>query len=179
MQRLTSRDATAFGVLFDRYQGLSLAVAMRVVGDRHEAEEVVQEAFLSLWRQAGLYRRDRGPVRGWLLSIVRHRAIDWVRRRAGRPALTDLDEILDYASSVDVFQRVEQQLLRGEIRVALAALPAEQRTVLELAYWGGLTHSEIAAQTGVPPGTVKGRLRLALQKLRESLTPIMADKPRP
>ena len=154
----------ALDALYERYVRPAMGLAVRMVGDRETAEEVVQEAFLSVWRNARRYEPTRGSVRTWLLGIVHHRAIDRLR---GRPQTAPLPEELGPdPSAPDVWALAAQQLDRAAIRQALAQLPAEQRQAIELAYFTGLTQSQIAATLGVPLGTVKGRMRLGLARLR-------------
>jgi RNA polymerase sigma-70 factor (ECF subfamily) len=157
----------AFGALYDRYAALALGVASRVVHDRGIAEEVVQDAFLALWRRAGSYHADRGEPRSWLLSIVTHRAIDYVRRSGH--ADVELTEAMLPTPDGDVWLQTARQLDREAIASSLAELPREQREPIELAFVAGLTHAEIAARTSLPLGTVKGRVRLGLARLRRHL----------
>ena len=168
-------DADALGRLYDRYGRLALAVAYRVLEERGAAEDAVQDAFLAVWHRAASYRVDRGSVRGWLLAIVRNAAIDRRRGRHGR-ALQDapLDAVSHRlaTSGEDHFAAASAAIQAERVRAALAVLPPEQRTVIELAYDGGLSHHEIAERIGAPLGTVKGRMRLGLQKLRLSLAAV-------
>jgi RNA polymerase sigma-70 factor (ECF subfamily) len=154
--------------LYERLSGPAFGLALRMLGDRESAEEVVQEAFLALWRHAARFDVQRGTVRTWLLSIVHRRAIDRLR---GRAPVGELPAELgaDPAPESDVGAQVLRRLEREQILEALAQLPAEQREAVELAYFAGLTHVQIAAALGVPLGTVKSRLRLALGRLRALL----------
>ena len=154
---------------YDRHQGIALAVAYRVLGDRELAEDVLQEAFLAVWRQADKFNPERGQVRGWFLSIVRHRAIDVTRGRSFAKERLSLDEIAFDAPHPDAWQELSAKLDGEQIKEAVEALPSVQREAVMLAYFSGLTHQEIADRTGVPLGTVKGRMRLAIQKLRSLL----------
>lgn len=166
------KDPEAFEVLFDRHGGAAYSLAYRVVGDRTAAEEVTQEAFISVWRSGARFDAARGSVRSWLLSIVRNRAIDFLRSRAGKaPKLTfDDDSALEQRPAKE---RTEEEALKretaGELRGALGNLPGEQAKVIELAYFGGFSHSEIANLLNLPMGTVKGRMRLGLEKIRGEL----------
>jgi RNA polymerase sigma-70 factor (ECF subfamily) len=171
--RLRERDTGAFAILYDRHGRMAFGLAYRMLGDPSAAEDVVQEAFLSLWRQASTFRPERSAVRTWLLSIVHHRAVDRLRRRgSGEVSGAVLDSLPERADeSVDVEQEVGASLEASQIRQALDALPADQRRAIELAYFGGHSHSEIARMLDVPVGTVKGRLRLGLQKMRAFLDP--------
>ena len=169
MALLERRDVRALEMIYDRHHRLALAVAYRVVGDMQSAEDIVQETFLAAWRQAATYRPERGRVRAWLLSIVRNRAIDRLRRGRSAGQTTELDPTLVDERAPDALQLAEQNVQRERIRQALAGLSSEQRETVELAYYGGLTHSEIAERVGLPLGTVKGRMRLAMEKLRLSL----------
>jgi RNA polymerase sigma-70 factor (ECF subfamily) len=170
-ERLRSGDREALGLLYDRYASVAMAVAVRVVADRELAEDLVHDAYVAVWQKIDRFDPSRGSLRSWLLTIVRNRAID--RLRGTRP-------------SMEVGEADEQSLLRTgpnptweaaaarrsavELRRALGSLPDEQRQAVELAYFGGRTYREIAQLTGVPQGTANGRLRLALAKLRDSLS---------
>lgn len=164
-------DARAFEVLFDRHAGPAFSLAYRMCGSRARAEDIVQEAFLALWRAGGRYDESRGSVRTWVLSIVHNRAVDSFRReslRAARPLEEESAvERLQAAelTEIEVERRSEAERIRG----ALQALPDEQRQVIELSYFGGFTHQEIAEMLSLPAGTVKGRMRLGLGKLRIEL----------
>ena len=155
---------SALEALYDRHHLLALGLAFRVLGDRESAEEVVQEMFLSVWRQASTFRPERGRAREWLLSIARHRASGRARRGDGgstRPR------------GLGASGRQER---RERVVSALAGLPPEQREAVELAYYGGLTHQEFAARIGMPLGTVKGRMRLAMEKLRLGLAELAPER---
>jgi RNA polymerase sigma-70 factor, ECF subfamily len=181
LQRLADEDlmtlverkrADAFEVLYDRHGGAAYSLAHRIVGERGVAEDVTQEAFLSLWRTGARYDAARGSVRSWMLGIVRNRAIDALRRTAGPAPKLDLDDeaVLDSRASeemteAEAIKRETSQRLRG----ALSELPREQSEVIGLAYFGGFTHAEIAELLGMPLGTVKGRMRLGLEKIRAAL----------
>jgi RNA polymerase sigma-70 factor (ECF subfamily) len=166
LARIAARDDAALGELYERYSGLAFGLAYRVLRDRGQAEDVVQEAFLSIWRRAGTFDSARGSARGWLTSIVHHAAVD--RRRGRFRHQQDEVDIEDHAwrlADDDVWEDVSRRLDRELVRRALAQIPTEQRETLELAYFGGLTQAEIAAQTGEPLGTVKSRARLGLRRL--------------
>lgn len=163
---LAGRDTTALEALYDRYGRLAFSLAVRIAGTPETAEEIVQEAFLSIWRGAATYQPGRAAVRTWLLSITHHRAIDAVRRRTARVQTAPLEDQAQFVGVQDVWSDVSASLVRDEVRSALAKLPAEQRQSIELAYFGGLTYPEIAEKLGLPLGTVKSRLRLGLQKLQ-------------
>jgi RNA polymerase sigma-70 factor (ECF subfamily) len=157
-------------VLYDRYGRLAFSLALRILGDEGAAEDVVQEAFLAIWRRSATYRPERGSLRTWACSIVHHRAVDRLRGRSGR-ARQDipLEATPADANLSDTWEAVAAELERDDIRAALGRLPAEQRQTIELAYFGGYTQSEISALMKVPLGTVKGRTRIALGKLRDTL----------
>jgi RNA polymerase sigma-70 factor (ECF subfamily) len=165
IDRLARRDERALALLYDRHGPSAFALACRVTGDRHAAEEVVQEAFLSLWRGAATYRPERGAGRTWLLAIVRHRAIDVVRAREARPRTTTIDD-LPLADRTDPAEAALAALRGAAVRAAVAALPPAQRAAVELAYFAGLSYPEVSDRLGIPLGTVKSRLRLALERLR-------------
>jgi RNA polymerase sigma-70 factor (ECF subfamily) len=174
MEGVRRGDSQAIGTLYDRYAGVIFSLGLRMLGDRETTEELVQEVFLRAWRQAGTYQPQLGRLSTWLMGIARNLAVDELRRRAARPRRTDgnADEQLARISASDEGDPVEQLWIttrRQEVRRALAALPPPQRQVMELAYYSGLTQSEIAARLGDPLGTVKTRMRLATQKLRDLL----------
>jgi RNA polymerase sigma-70 factor (ECF subfamily) len=163
-------DIGALEQLYERYGRVAFSLAYRVVGDRGTAEDVVQDAFLSVWRQAKSYRRERGSPRTWLMSIVHHRSIDRLRSNASGGAVVPFDLVPeDYAEAPGVWQQVWAEVRGETVRKALERLPSEQKKSIELAYFSGYTQSEIAALMGVPLGTVKGRMRIGLQKLKAML----------
>lgn len=172
MPLIGGKDPEAFGVFYDRHGGVAYSLAYRIVGERGTAEDVTQEAFLSIWRSGARFDRTRGSVRSWMLSIVRNRAIDSLRASAGKaPRLTlDDDSILEQRPAEEL---TEDEAIRHEtateVRGALDQLPGEQSKVIELAYFGGFSQSEIARMLGLPLGTVKGRMRLGLEKIRNEL----------
>jgi RNA polymerase sigma-70 factor (ECF subfamily) len=166
----TAPDPHALSVLYDEYGGAAYALAYRILGERGLAEEVVQETFLTIWRQRAVYDAQRGTTRTWLLTIVHHRSIDLIRSTRARTRRdTAIDNALPLVSPEDTWATVAQGLERERVHRALATLPPEQRAVVELSFYGGFTHTQIAARIGVPLGTVKGRMRLALEKLRDTL----------
>ncbi|HZQ99961.1 MAG TPA: sigma-70 family RNA polymerase sigma factor [Chloroflexota bacterium] len=166
-------DQAALGELYDRHAALALGLANQIVRDRGVAEEVVQDAFVAAWRRANTFQPERGEARSWLLSIVHHRAIDRLRGAGARVRLEELDLALATEpvddEGADVWRTVANKLDRAAIVAALAALPPEQREAIELAFFGGLTHAEVAERTGQPLGTIKGRMRLGLRRLRNEL----------
>jgi RNA polymerase sigma-70 factor (ECF subfamily) len=172
MPLVERKDPAAFEIVYDRHGGAAYSLAYRIVGDRLVAEDVTQEAFLSVWRSGARFDRARGSVRTWLLGVVRNRAIDVLRRDAGRaPTVSiELDTVPEQESR---FEPTDAEALRREtgreVRGVLAGLPEDQMKVVQLAYFGGLSHSEIAEVLGMPLGTVKGRMRLAMEKLRATL----------
>jgi len=162
----------ALDVLYERYKTMAYGIARRITGDDSLAEDVVQEAFLGAWRNADRYVAGRGSVKTWLLAIVHHRAIDAVRRRKPASELPEEAEGMRTPEPLtlpDVWGEVAGRLDAGAVQTALTALPALQREALELAYFGGLSQTEIAERTGVPLGTVKSRVRLALVAMRREL----------
>jgi RNA polymerase sigma-70 factor (ECF subfamily) len=161
----------AFGLIYDRHCAVAYSLAYRICRSREASEEVVQDAFLSLWRSRDRYDSGRGELRTWLLGMVRNSSIDRLRRSGVRERHSarseELEEQLEAAERTE--DEVQQREQRAEVRVALDTLPAEQRRVIELAYFGGLTHREIASQLGQPVGSIKGRMRLGLAKLQAQL----------
>jgi RNA polymerase sigma-70 factor (ECF subfamily) len=174
VRRMAAGDESALGLLYDRWSPLLHSVARRILSDPDDAEEVLEEAFWQAWRQAGRYEEGRGGVSTWLTMMVRSRALDRVRARgrmreerwAVLPEPTSADAFDAPAAPDALTERSEE---RRMIEAAVARLPPEQRETVELAYFRGMSQSEIAAALGQPLGTVKTRARLALQKLRESL----------
>lgn len=160
-------DEGAIAALYDRYGGLAYGLAYRIVNDRGTAEDVVQDAFMSVWRRAVSFQTGRGSVRTWLLSIVHHRAIDRLRGTSGRARRdAPLDEVDRVVAVDDPWAEVQLRVQRDVLRQSMATLPEAQRRTIELAYFGGYTQHEIASTMDVPIGTVKGRMRIGLQKLR-------------
>jgi len=171
MQYVRRGDARAFEVVYERHSSAAFSLAYRMMGSRSGAEDVTQDAFLSLWRSGARYDRTRGSVRTWVLGIVHHRAIDALRRatvhdkrRAGDEGIEERFEARE-RTDVEAARREEA----GAVRGALSSLPADQSQVIELAYFGGFTHTEIADMLDAPVGTVKGRMRLGLKKMRGAL----------
>jgi len=157
-------DAGALRVIYERCAGRALAIALRVLGTRSEAEEVVQEVFIQVWNRAREYDAGRGSMLTWILTIARSRAIDRLRTR-GAQARAAAGVELDQAAVQMPSELAEESQLRARVNSALGALPAEQRRAIELAYFEGLSQSEIASLTGDPIGTVKTRVRLGMSKL--------------
>jgi RNA polymerase sigma-70 factor (ECF subfamily) len=173
LEALGRRDLNALEALYDRYNKVAYSLAYRITGDRGTAEDVVQDAFLSVWRQAASFRRDRGAVRTWLMSIVHHRSIDRLRSSASSSTTIPYDalpEDKEEANKPSIWQLAWNHVRGDLVRRALDQLPAEQKKSIELAYFSGYTQSEIAELMGVPLGTVKGRMRIGLQKLRTMLS---------
>lgn len=163
--RIRAGDESAMGELYDRYSGVVYGVALRVLADTTAAEDVLQEVFLQLWRQPQAFDAGRGRLAPWLAVIARNRAIDLLRKR---PMEEDISE-LPIATGVDLEDEAAGRLAIEKVRAVLAQLPQEQRRSLEMAYFEGLTHTEIAGKTGEPLGTVKTRTRSALLALRKTL----------
>jgi RNA polymerase sigma-70 factor (ECF subfamily) len=171
--RIETRDADALALLYDRHAPRLLGLAQRILGDTGEAEEVLQEVFLHVWRAAATFDAARGPVLAWLLVATRSRAIDRLRSRrpAIRARVQSLEDAGEPASREDVESDAAGREWDSRCRAAIAGLPEDQRRALELAYFEGLTHQEIAEATGTPLGTIKTRIRLGLMKLRELIRP--------
>jgi RNA polymerase sigma-70 factor, ECF subfamily len=172
MQLVRRGTAEAFEVIYERHGTAAFSLAYRMCGSRAAAEDVVQEAFLSMWRSGSRYDRARGSVRTWVLGIVHNRAIDSLRRSSVHDKRRASDEGLEERfaarerTDVEAARRDEAQA----VRVVMDELPAEQCRVIELAYFGGFTHTEIAEMLDTPVGTVKGRMRLGMEKMRAALT---------
>jgi RNA polymerase sigma-70 factor (ECF subfamily) len=171
MQLVRRGDARAFEVIYERHSAAAFSLAYRMMGTRAGAEDVTQEAFLSMWRSGARYDRARGSVRTWVLGIVHHRAIDALRRATVHDRRRAGDEGIE--ERFEARERTEAEAARREeagiVRSALSALPADQVQVIELAYFGGFTHTEIAEILDAPVGTIKGRMRLGLKKMRAQL----------
>ena len=168
--RIRDGDTEALGELYDRYASMALGTAMRVIGGREEAEDVVHDAFVAVWRKIDRFDAGRGSLRAWLMTVVRNRAIDRIRARRPGMDLDDADERSLLRSGPNpTWEAALRQASATEVRAAMDDLPDEQRRAVELAYFEGYTYREVAELTGVPPGTATGRLRLALGKLRDAL----------
>jgi RNA polymerase sigma factor (sigma-70 family) len=171
MRQVAAGEIGGLETLYDRYHAMAYSLALRITTETGLAEDVVQDSFLGVWRNAGRYAEAKGSVRGWLLAIVRHRAIDAMRRQRAGVALGDeSEEVLPSALTLpDIWPEVAGRLDAQQVRQALTVLPPAQREVIELAYFDGLTQREIADKTRAPLGTVKSRMRLGLVALREQL----------
>lgn len=172
LRRMGDGDAGGLAELYDRHGRAMFSLAFRVVRDQRDAEEVVQDVFAQAWRQASRYDTSRGAVVAWLLMMVRSRSIDRLRARRGRPTLQGehpavLRGLSDESPPADVTLLSAEQI--GRVRAALEGLPAAQRTAIELAFYEGLTHNEVAEQLDQPLGTVKTRIRSGLLRLRAAL----------
>jgi RNA polymerase sigma-70 factor (ECF subfamily) len=162
---IESGNQDAMAAFFDRYSGLVYSVAMRVLKDSGEAEDVMQEICIQIWQDPGRFNPGYGSLAGWLAVVTRNRAIDKLRRR--KPS--DPVEVFALPSSLNLDRESERVLLLEQIRAVMDKLPIEQRSSVELAFFDGLSHSEIAEKTGEPLGTVKTRIRLALIAIRKEL----------
>ncbi len=173
MHLVQDGNPRAFELLYDRHSGAGFSLAYRMVGDRVVAEDISQEAFLSIWRSRHRYQADRGSVRTWVLGIVHHRAIDALRRNLVHDRRRSSAEGIEERHEAPERERTDVVAARREdaqhVRAALKDLPDEQCRVIELAYFGGFSHSKIAEMLEMPIGTVKGRMRLGLDKLRKGL----------
>jgi len=172
IRAMQAGERNAVAVLYDRYGSAAYGLALRITSDATMAEDAVQDAFVSMWQQAERFDPDRGQVRSWLLTIVHHKAIDAARRRTRRAerALTVESEQF-VASYGNPAEQAERSMEASAVREAIAHIPEEQRRTIEMAYFMGLTHVEIAEEMGVPTGTVKSRLRIGLEKMRDYLRP--------
>jgi RNA polymerase sigma-70 factor (ECF subfamily) len=174
---ISSHDESALSHLYERYARLLYSIALRITNDRAAAEEVLQDVFHSVWLRATTFRPTAGSVSSWLSGIARNRAIDEVRSRwhRTRELESPLDHLPDFSGAVE--RGLEQfAILRTDLRNALSTLPLLQRQAIELAYFGGFSSTEIAARLDEPVGTIKGRLRLGMEKLREALRTYMSGE---
>jgi RNA polymerase sigma-70 factor (ECF subfamily) len=167
VESLVAGDSAALAALYDRYGRLAFYVASRILGDSAAAEDVVQDVFVSIWKHAASFDPARGSVRTWLLTSVRHRSIDLLR---GHPTsqLDVVDEPAGFAPADETWVSVGSRIEAAEVRRALISLPEDQRLMIYLNYYRDMTHPQIASQLRIPLGTVKGRIRLAMAKLRKS-----------
>ena len=167
IERIVQRDQTALAALYDRYAGMLSSVLNRILRDTQAAEEILQDIFFQLWRDPSRFDPARGSLPGWLMVIARNRAISRLRRH--NPAAGDELTQVAVASPFNIETAAAQNQLFGRVQGALENLPAEQRAAIELAYFEGMSHTEIAQKTGDPLGTVKTRLRSALETLKRNL----------
>jgi RNA polymerase sigma-70 factor (ECF subfamily) len=165
MQGVRSKDQAAMAEIFDRYAGLVYSISLRVLSDPASAEDVMQQIFYEVWERPNSFISGRGSLPGWLSVVARNRSIDLLRR--GRPS-DPVDEVVLPALG-DLSAEAERRIMMEKVRARLERLPADQQNSVELAFFEGLSHSEIAAQTGIPLGTVKTRIRSALLSLREAV----------
>jgi RNA polymerase sigma-70 factor (ECF subfamily) len=163
LSAISSGDDKGMVALYDRYSSVVYSVALRVLGDAGAAEDVLQEVFMQLWRNPGLFDSNRGSLGAWLSVIARHRAIDALRRR--RPE-TDISEVV-VSVDVDMAGNAQRAQAMQKVRDALGSMPSAQRQAVEMAYFEGLSHTEISAKTGEPLGTIKTRIRSGLLALRK------------
>lgn len=166
LERVRRGDQAAMATLYDRYSRIVYSVALRVLRDPATAEDVLQEIFMQVWRSPGSFSGAKGSLGGWLAVVARNRSIDQLRRR--RP--TDQVEEVALASPFNLAEEAERHAMMDRARAAIVHLPAEQRKTLEMAFFDGLTHTEIAEMTGEPLGTVKTRIRSALLSLRKAFS---------
>jgi len=168
LERVVRKEESALAALYDRYSGLVFAEAMRILRDNGAAEEILQDIFYQVWRTAEKFDPARGSLPGWLMVVTRNRAISRLRRSSSRS-----DEELDQNAvsvSINLENAASQKQMIDRLKSVMSAMPDSQRQAIELAFFEGLTHSEIAAKTGEPLGTIKTRIRSALEVLRRSVT---------
>ena len=181
LRLVTRQDENALGALYDRFSRLVYSMALNVVNDEAAAEEITQDVFLNVWKKASSYDVSHAKVVTWIASIARHRAIDILRARSVRPVNQEFsweeEPLLEIASPLDVEKEAELHQRQQKVRLALTKLPQDQRKVMALAYFGGYSHSEMAKMLNEPIGTVKTRLRLAMQKLRQFLDEERTQEP--
>jgi RNA polymerase sigma-70 factor, ECF subfamily len=174
-----SADAEAFATLYDRHSRAAFSLAYRMMGERQASEDLTQDAFLKVWRSASSYRAERGSVRTWILSIVHNRGIDQIRSQASRRRTQEkVEASAPRSQPSEAFAETLRNSQRDQVREALNTLPSEQLKILELAYFSGYTHVEIAELLRLPLGTVKGRMRLGLKKIRDYFESSDAAVPR-
>jgi RNA polymerase sigma-70 factor, ECF subfamily len=172
-------DAEAFATLYDRHSRAAYSLAYRMMGERQAAEDLAQDAFLKVWRGASSFRAERGSVRTWILSIVHNRGIDQIRSQASRRRTQDkIEASAPRSQPSEAFAETWRNSQRDQVREALNTLPPEQLKILELAYFSGYTHVEISDLLRLPLGTVKGRMRLGLKKIRDYFESSDAAVPR-
>jgi RNA polymerase sigma-70 factor, ECF subfamily len=172
-------DAEAFATLYDRHSRAAYSLAYRMMGERQAAEDLAQDAFLKVWRGASSFRAERGSVRTWILSIVHNRGIDQIRSQASRRRTQDkIEASAPRSQPSEAFAETWRNSQRDQVREALDTLPPEQLKILELAYFSGYTHVEISDLLRLPLGTVKGRMRLGLKKIRDYFESSDAAVPR-
>jgi RNA polymerase sigma-70 factor (ECF subfamily) len=174
MSHIAEGQEAALALLYERYAAAVMGLAFKVVGDRSVAEEIVQETFYRVWDKSRSFHEQKGSVTSWLFRIARNLAIDSLRRQQVRPQAVESEPEAEHiertrSSSANVVEAAWLAIKREQVQTALRQLPEEQRQVMELAYFGGLTRREIAAETGVALGTIHTRARLALQKLQQTL----------
>ena len=168
LERVVRKDESALAALYDRYSGLVFAEAMRILRDNGAAEEILQDIFYQVWRTAEKFDPARGSLPGWLMVVARNRSISRLRRRSNRPA-EELDQNA-VSVSVNLETTASQNQMIGRLKSVMSGMPENQRQAIELAFFEGMTHSEIAGKTGEPLGTIKTRIRSALEVLRRSVT---------
>ncbi len=164
MGRVRFGDEKAMMLLYDRYSRLVFSLAVHILADRQLAEDITQDVFLALWRNAGSFDSEKGSLAGWLTVVTRHRAIDVVRKRS-----REYSESLDLRTDRNAQRQIEISESTTRMNAVLSGMPISQQVALRLSYFSGLTHAEISAETGIPLGTVKSRIRSALEFLRKAL----------
>ena len=167
LARIGQKDEEALSALYDRYSGLVFSEAKRILRDTGAAEEILQDLFFQVWRTAERFDPARGSLAGWLLVAARHRAISKIRRKSGKSEVLDENGV---TLGVDVESHAAQNLLLDKVRMVMGSLPDGQREALECAYFEGMSHTEIAEKTGQPLGTVKTRIRSAMEALKKVLS---------
>jgi len=168
--RIADGDQEAFAALYDRLATQAYSLAIYVVKDGRAAEDVVQEAFVNIWRMARTYTTERGSVAAWAMTVVRNRAVDHLRRLSSRPRIVgDLENLIVATPHDEVWASVARSLDAETVRGAMSSLPVEQQQTIEMGFFQGLSHQEIADRTGLPLGTVKSRMRNGLRKMRARL----------
>jgi RNA polymerase sigma-70 factor (ECF subfamily) len=181
IQAIAAGAVWAMEPLYQRYNRILYSLAYRMVADHQVAEDLIQDAFLSVWRSATSYSPQSGAVRSWLVSIVHHRTIDYLRGVRRRSILKEMTweeaELDDRTAFPDVWDEAWRSVQSSQVRAALMTIPTDQRMVIELAYFQGWTHTEIAQGCEIPLGTVKARMRLGLQHLKKALLQMGVTEP--
>ena len=171
---VAKHDRHAFGLLYERYKSVVYTIALRITGDRELAEDVLQDVFFRCWQKSGTFRPERGRVAPWLMGMARNRSVDVLRGRQQQARLQGAAELAEHLRLRTASAPDDEAVLRQDVATALSMLSPLQREAIELAFYGGLTHAEVAEVIGAPLGTVKTRIRDGMQRLKLLLAPHLA-----